>query len=465
MKKLTRCLLVPALVMALIVNLLPVQAEGLTAERLAQQVQAQVTRHWPHMDRAWPGLDYTQHNLVLLYQDASAHVRAAWVLSTRGMRQLEAGEYQDLPVPQPRGYADITFQGQPSLVMGFDDETLADPRGVAEIYRTATHEIVHFYYQMAASMEVGMDQAPLDQTLVEDVAFLEGPSGRAQPYPVDARPRMYRMMMYRNLVRAYDEPAHADAAIGQASYWFNRWQQEYPEESQNTHMIDADEGMARYIENMGVVVGHENGNPGDHIEREPDFPSADAESYELGFVAALLLNQRQPAWKQDFAQAYKSPLQMLLEGIAAREEPLDTQVRGQVQAMVDRLNADAEVQLTNVLQAQADNSVPWLYLDASQVVSSFSARGNLLVNGEEVFTGFSAEYRAGSGTIRLREATVVMCQTSGQAMLIAVPLTMEHEHADALLTIDTEQVQVNGVQVEAGSQDGRSIYEVKVQDP
>lgn len=104
-----------------------------------------VKKHWPHMDKVWPGYDYINHNMLIVDFDEMMEVREAWVLNVDTMRKLTVQEYQNLQLPQVGGYAELKFEGKSSIAMGVDSNDL-ESGSEAEIYTVATHELVHFYY-------------------------------------------------------------------------------------------------------------------------------------------------------------------------------------------------------------------------------------------------------------------------------------------------------------------------------
>ena len=111
------------------------------------RVSELVTLNWPAMHKVWPGYDYTNHNFLIFYLDEEGAVKEAKLLNVNENRALEKKEYEDITPPNPEGYDQIQFQNKPSIVMSIDDTVMETENSVNELYKTATHEIVHFYYQ------------------------------------------------------------------------------------------------------------------------------------------------------------------------------------------------------------------------------------------------------------------------------------------------------------------------------
>lgn len=444
-----KALMALLLTLCLLLGSLPaLAAAGTTPEAFAREVQDLVSRHWPHIKSVWPGSDYEQHRLVLMYVDDAGTPRDAWLLGTEGMQQMAASEYQALEAPQPGGFSAAMVAGSPGIVMGFDDVSLKQPGEAEQTYRTATHELVHFYHQDAFTNQEG--------------------GSRAQAYPLDPIPRAYRLMIYRNLMAALDQPGDRALLLSQARYWLDRWHREYQGESEAIRGTDVVEGIARYIENMGAVVRPDLTGEAllqesmQAVDREALFTAADEESYELGHVAALLLDQTQPDWKEGFYALGLTPVEQLLAGVKPVEQPMDEQAWEQLRSEVTAVNQEAGQQLQDVLAVQEDQGIPYLKIDVTKAAGSYEARGNYMVNQADVITGFSAAYKAGDGSIMIRNTSVISLHTEEDQGFILLPLTMVHTVKDGVLEIQSKDVVVEQVQVDTLQEGGRMVYHAVV---
>lgn len=123
-----KALITLLLSLCLLLGSLPaLAAANAPEEDFAREVQALVSRHWPHIKNLWPGCDYEQHRLALMYVDDAGAPRDAWLLGAEGLQQMTADEYQALEAPQPGSYSEATVAGSPAIVMGFDDFSLQQP--------------------------------------------------------------------------------------------------------------------------------------------------------------------------------------------------------------------------------------------------------------------------------------------------------------------------------------------------
>lgn len=453
-KRTTRRLTSLLLALLLLAGSLPALAEKQSAPmpflKLVEGVKEHVIMRWPLINTIWPGSDYTRHNLVLFYVDEQEAVQQAWLINTQEARPLSDSETRGLTVPQPGGYAMAKVLSAPSLVMSVDDFSLSQPDAVSETFRTATHELVHFYHQPSAQSQ--------------------GEGSRAQSYPLQAAPRLYRQMVYQNLIMAAENPAERERALQQARYWQDRWQTEFPQEIKDIRTTDIAEGTAKYIENLGFVIQKDMDQKtlwqkaGALIERDALFPSSDAESYDLGFVACLLLDQTKPGWQADFYQQGKTPVDALLQGFAPLQQEAPLEISKKVTAEIDAINQEAQEDMKDVIKARQDSSIPWLELDVTDTQNSNESRANFLLGQDDVLTGFGAQYRVQGVSLRLKGVSVVTTVKEDGSLLFSLPLTQPHVVKDGHLSVNTDQAQAENLLVTQRQEEGRLVYAAKVTD-
>ena len=405
-----------------------------------------VKKHWPHMDKVWPGYDYKNHKMLIFDFDEMMDVREAWVLNVDTMRKLDAQEYQDFQLPQVDGYSELKFEGKPSIAMGLDSDFL-ESGSVAEIYKVASHELVHFYYQGQA--KIGFE------------------TSRAQTYPIDSAPRLYRQMLFHRLIDAYDHPDQEVEYLAKAKYWLEKYKSEFAEEYQAIRSTDIVESTARYIENLANVIGDDLDEKA-YVEamqpmilRDMLFDSADGESYEIGFIAGLILDRQGVEWKTDFYKADKTVEELLLDKIEAQAEEPDESFASKLKAKIEQSNQENESHLASVIKAKDDKSIAYLKLDVSESMASFGSTGALFFDDKEVMTGYECSYLVGDKRIDLNGVSVI--QDMGDYNLyLLIPLDMEYSLEGNVLRVDSAQLKADGIKVEQSQQDGRTILLVKV---
>ena len=425
-------------------------AENTTSDtalaKTAKEVHTLVKANWPHMDKVWPGYDYKNHNLLLFDMNDNMEVREAWVMNSETLRKLEAKDYESLMLPQIDGFSDLKFEGKPSLAIGIDSENDVN-MDIAEIYKVGTHEIVHFYYQGKAR--------------------ISDEDSRAQAYPIELTPRLYRQMLYHRLIDAFDNPDKEAELLGNAKYWLEKWKAEFPQEEAASKSTDIAESTARYSENFGNIIGSnpQGANFVKAIEpmifRDALYTSADSEAYEIGFMAGLILDRQGIDWKKGFYDSHKRIEEILLEKVEAKQEEPDETLSAKLKQEVENANKRYEGLLAGIIKANQDSSVPYLKLNVSQSMSSFGASGAIIYNDEEVMTGYTVGYKVGEKRIDIDQMSVLFTFDETD-LFVQIPLTMEHQLVDGVLTVNTPELKVDGIKVEQVQENGRTLLTATV---
>lgn len=420
-----------------------------SSEQFAKAISDRIAKHWPHMAKIWPTYDYTKHTLVLFSLSAPGKVDAAYAITTSGMRELTPTEYADIEVPQHDGYAQITFNGSPSIAMSVNSSEMSKPQTIDSTYRVATHELVHFYYQ-------GEMKQPDEN------------ASRAQPYPLDPTPRTYRQMIHRQLLVAYETPDKRAEHLAKARFWLDKYHSEFADEAKATASTDIAEGTARYTDLLGAIITGDN-KPEEVRQAEQkllgrdDFvPSAEAEAYQLGEVAGLLLDEENPQWKKDFYTSGQTLLDLLLKDIKPAEDSVAPEVAKAVESEVAKRNSEVKDEIADVQKAATDTSIPYLKIDDTDAEGSFGATGSFIVGDEEISTGYTARFDVGGTELAINDAAVkATFDESGRSYLL-LPLTMKHSVKDGVLTVDDAKLAAKGLKVAESKEDGRTVYTVVV---
>lgn len=425
------------------------ETESKSVEEFVENVGNLVKTNWPHMDKVWPGYNYNDHNFVLFYlDDEGENVKDAWLLSSTGTRKLEEKEFSGITPPSPGGYSQIKFEGKESIAMSIDDFEINQEDSVGQLYRTATHELVHFNYQ--------------------DKIVLDGESNRYQVFPIDKEPRLVRRMLFTRLIEAFENPDNEDEYLGKAKFWLDKYNTEHKEEANMIRATDIAEATARYSENLSMVIG-KNLSPEEQtkevekdIMRTEIFTSADTESYELGYVAALVLDRKSPDWKNNFYETGKNVEEVLLENVKPIEDTVDSKIEDELSKEINTVNEEVEKALENVISSIKDKSVPYLHIDTTDRASSFTAESMHQYDGTNALSKYSNRFETQGKTINIKSTSVLDANDETNEA-IRVPLTMEHEVKDGVLTVNSENLKVDGVKVETSQEDGRIIYSLKVE--
>lgn len=399
-----------------------------------------IKQHWPASGEIWPGVDYTQHVAVVFKLDANDEVQQAWAFDTNGSRELTSQEIADLTPPDAGGYSEGKLGDRTAVFLAINDDTIAEDPDTSELYRFASHELVHFYHQ-------------------PDLGNPTGEGSRSESYPIDPAPRVVRHMIYHNLVQAAKHPEQREEHLQHAKFWHEQWKQQIPEEAQGIAWVDIAEGHARYIENFLTFQTPESTPEEIHAGaldniKEETFPSADKESYELGYVAGVLLDATDPNWKPGFLKENVTPVEKLLAGVTPAEQAVDPEVEKAVQETIADANEQLAPYMKSLKEAEEDTSVPYLAVDITGSSGSFYSKSFVHYLGKDAVAGFVGQYALGGGELSVDDAGVWMAGTE-----ILVPLPKDTQPQDGKLDLDGAKVTAKGVKVAAETgEGGRFVY-------
>ncbi len=376
-------------------------------------------------------------------------LKRAWLLNTKELRSLKEEEYREIEgMPQVDGYEQLEFEGKPSIAMALDMNSITKRNATDESYRIATHELIHFYYQTKAS------------GITEN-------SNRSQVFPVDKTPRIYRMMIFQNLIRAYEKPEQESEFLGKVKYWLEKWKNEFTGEYEAIKATDIAESTARYAENIGTFISQETTEEQFRMEalknipRDKVFYSADAESYEIGYVAALILDKKMPGWKDNFYNEDITAEEKLVKDVDVVTETVDPNVEADVSKAIETYNKGTEESIKDLIKARKDTNIPYLKLDISDSLSSMSASGMLVYDGKQVITEYSNRFSVDGKSIEVSRSDVFEEVDADYKQYLIIPLTMPHELTSDVLTVNSDTLKVDGIKIEVSEENGRKIYSAK----
>lgn len=413
------------------------------------KVSELVKLNWPFMDKVWPTYNYNKHNFLIFYLNEEGDVKEARLLNVKENRKLKKEEYKQIPAPTPEGYISVKFQGKQSIAMSVDDSVMEAKDSVQELYKTATHEMVHFYYQ-------GEIKA-------------SGNADRNQIYPIESGPRIARRMLYSRLIQAFENPEKQKEYLAKAKYWLEKYHTEFKKEADSIRVTDIAEGTARYTESLGSFIGKNLSKTDARkeaeklIKKDKIFIAADKESYEIGYVAALILDEKDPNWKNSFYSKNKGIEEVLLEGITAVPDKTDDKIETKIIKKITKTNKDIKVKLKDIVAASKDTAIPFLHLDVSKGSKSFTAEQMFSYQNMPIMSGYSNRFNVNNKTIEIKNIAI----HSGYNQVkqyIRIPLTGKYEVKNGKLTVKSDSLNVPGIPVKVSKENGRTIYSAEVQD-
>ena len=416
-------------------------------------------KHGEVSKKVWPEYDLSQNNIIACQiDDTTNEVINAWKLTNKEKVKLTAEQIKDLNIPSSGTFNGVKFEGKKSIVIGISKDKLPDLNKIANfniVYEMGVHEMFHLYYE---SFKPLMKIAKQSNEL----------GGRGTEFPKQAEPRVYRKMIYDNLVLAFENPKDEDIYLGKAKYWNEKWKTEYQKESYQTKLYDILEGKARYIQNMMSIsyngisdieetnkiinIFDKNTNPSD---------STDSESYKLGFVAGVLLDKKDSNWKEEITKNPETPVELLLKDVKIinddtkdYEEKLKTS-----KEQLKEVNKDIDLKLENIKQAEKNTAIPFLQLSQKSLKGSFETSGFIQYMGSTINTDFGGTFENKNGDIVLKNLSVY--STDGRKSSYILPIDMDYKISDGRLIIDNEFVKGDIKVKQTKDKYGRTIYIMK----
>ena len=258
-------------------------------------------------ERIWSNYNWNELNIVFLYPSQSSSW--IWDIDPNVIRKIDN---RRLP-SRSSGllYDFFEIDGQSTQSLNMENGPSND-----ELFQLGVHEFFHIQEQGGWPGKYGSEQ-PYYQN-------------RGTTYPIDARPRYYRRMLFDNLEGYF--ASNNEEYLKKAKYWFDRWAGEYPDEI--ILSTDTREGTAYYVETMAWaladlgctateeqlknhVLAQVRNMFGDSVSGH--ILALDREGYDIGGLSSLILrfnNTDLPDWNQKMAEG-DSPLEVLFAGVAS----------------------------------------------------------------------------------------------------------------------------------------------------
>ncbi|MEW5734323.1 MAG: hypothetical protein AB1921_05690 [Thermodesulfobacteriota bacterium] len=348
----------------------------------------------------WPG--YTWQNRDTYYADPELMI-ARLVKSVPQQSSypfsVEEFPYADLP---PAMLAQIragrfwinTLRGRQAGAVSCSRQK--DPRDIVALM---IHEAFHTW---------GQDDTWAIRHVSEDLA-----SRRGAAYPIHVKPRFYRRKIIKELFTALT--VRDPYALNHAAFWQDRLKdceecgdEECRDEGKWTYYMDILEGTAKYVELTGLASGFADpaGGPAEKDSYLLDYlvgyyneqwawepyrkldPLAftiikDMESYALGPLAGILMDQRGPAdWKRR-VQDGERPLDVLLEGVSPFAAADDPDLMAQMKEKIDESNKALEPELAAFLDEGRWQDFFWIRCPAQLLGGYLSPAGFVNAAGRD----------------------------------------------------------------------------------
>lgn len=402
----------------------PTVSKATAVAPVANEIHGYVAKIWPDAGRIWPGVVLKDRRVII------GDGRTARLITVDGVTNLGAADLTQRKVAiPPAGSLYTTWDGHPAVVLNsadpsYAEEAKAEHASLSEVlFGAATDELFHSWQQRGKSLSRG--------------------EPRGTEYPLAVTPRLYRAMLYDDVLAAYQDPHQKRQHLANAAYWYSRWQKEYADEARRAVPTDASEGAAGYFDAIAnaVAQGADRDNRDDLREHvayqpldqdvDPRQLTVDGEAAPLGALAGLLLDEdKKPgkkdedknSWQKQVAQG-QTPVGLLLRGVRpAAEQPSDT-LRQAIQDALAKQNSDLIPRFNPLVSAYNNQG------DALLLVPLDAATGDLETGGYyttkdvpyAMLARLTGTFQLPSGRLRADGASVLTGTVGGRQYVI-VPL-------------------------------------------
>ena len=387
---------------------------------VAVEVQHDVAKVWPQAGRIWPGAVLKDRRIIL------GDGRSARLITVEGVTTLTPATLAAKKMTIPAtGSLYTIWDGHPAVVLNaadpaYTEEAKADHVSLSNVlFGAATDELFHSWQQRGAAKN--------DHEL------------RGTEYPLAVTPRLYRAMLYNDVLAAYRDPHQRRQRLAAAAYWYSEWQKKYPDEAKRAAFADANEGAAAYFDTVATAMAagvdrESHDDMRDHVpyaplEGAPDPRqlTLDGESGPLGAIAGLLLDETRKGWQKEVAQGGQPPVGLLLRGVTpVAEQPSDA-LRQSIQDVLAKQNSDLIPRFTPLVSAYNDKSDALLLVPINSAVGDLDAGGYYTIKDVPyaMLARLTGTFQLPTGTLQAKEASVLTGAVGGQQYVI-VPIDPAH---------------------------------------
>jgi hypothetical protein len=397
---------------------------------------------WPESADIWPGTVLKDRMIIL------SDGKGTKLISVDGVTNLTPAKLAEKKVTIPAtGSSYATWDGHPAVVINAADPSYAADAQAAHVglsnalFQAATDEMFH-----AAQPRLGKGSEP-----------------RGTAFPLAVTPRLYRAMIYNDLLQAYRQPDRTRQWLGRAAYWKASWERAYPDEVKRAATTDVSEGASGYFDGVAtaMAMGADRGDRDDLRKNvafrpldkslDPGQLTLDGEGAALGGVAGLLLDEKRENWKKEVARG-QTPLNLLLAGVAPVPEQPSDGLRHAIQDVLAKRNSDLIPRLNPLVSAYLDRSRPLLMIPLNSATGDLDAGG--YYTAREVpyamLASLSGTFRLPSGTLRANDASVLAGEVGGRPYLI-VPIDQKAQHGSRKVRLHSRVLSGTvGVTAQAG---------------
>jgi hypothetical protein len=207
------------------------------------------------------------------------------------------------------------------------------------------------------------------------------------------------------------------AQLNASAFWYQKWTQQFPGDVNRVKGIDTIEGTAEFVGRFGSLLAfagcHATNEYLLEIEKKTfgnpamglDTLNIDDEPYRLGFVAGMLLLQRNvPNWQAQVEQG-RDMKNILLDGVAPTPQQEDEQLAQKIQTAYEKMNSTNGVRIELFISELKSENFYVLGLPKRLLVGAYAANSfvNSTINNTPIFIAksFTGSFKGESGSVEV----------------------------------------------------------------
>lgn len=305
------------------------QWDSLTMEHLVRRAAQEIGATYARAGEVWPGTDFSDFQ-VLYFQDGSPE---AWLVKPDG----SAVAFPSSAIPKAiaktpffESALDRKINGHGTSVLRLEADYFQNPTNRGIEFSALPQNTVLF--TIPIHEEFHMRQGPWNNIVYHQEALWRLPN--------EPQARVLRLHLIESLRQAVIQPANEEKHLSAAKFWLDRYEAEFPKEAGLVRPADVMEGSARYFHvAMMVRAAYGMDTPASRIAdsyraiMEMDYVPAkryvglpDADSYELGSAAGILLELKGVSGWQKRVEKGEPPANVLLEKVVATPQVEDPEL-------------------------------------------------------------------------------------------------------------------------------------------
>ncbi|MCO5143476.1 MAG: hypothetical protein M9962_10345 [Oligoflexia bacterium] len=305
---------------------------------------------------------------------------------------------------------------------------------VEKDFSTLVHEGFHAYGQGVHHENDGHNHRwAFVSKQDEDLA--NGIIHRYSDFPLEAGPRYYRRMQFETLYKALSAETEEEKQkfISQAAHWQDQYKSS-SDEYIRTNGSDIGEGSANYFDFIAEIYSKHGCEMDDatlkelirkgidelvaQLDKQGGLPPmADVESYNIGLLASLLLDEENPVknWKEKITNKLETPIEILVVG--------KSRIKGQENQKAKELISQAQKKSNNELAglmkglvSHAQDKEKWVRVQLPDSPGSLQHRGYFKtqgLNGAVIAASATKAFSKGAHSIQIENISLLSIQESG----------------------------------------------------